>query len=380
MTRKFMRYAALTAASGIGLAALSAQTPAGPAAADHPSFEADGSVKVPAFTLPPSPYVSQEALALQKSLHERNAPRPMPAIPAGLSPIMMTRQGAEAIFAPRAQDMLRRYPADVADTRMGGVRVRVVTPKGVAVDPARVLINVHGGGFNACAENCPVLESAPIASLSGFRVVSIDYRMAPEHVFPAASQDVEAVYRELLKTYKPGAIGMYGCSAGGALSAQAAAWLPAHGLPQLGAIGIFGSGALRGEGGDSVQFARLADGLWRSPRFIRPEGAPPATPPATPPAPIRSYFEGANPSDPMVSPANDPTVLRKFPPTLLITGTRAADMSPAVVTHSRLLDAGVKSQIIVGEGMGHCYIYEPQLPEAQFAYRMIAKFFRDNLR
>lgn len=376
MMRKSIRYAVLTAASGIALSAVSAQTPAGQAPVGDPRFEADGSVQVPAFTLPPSPYVSQEALALQKSLHERNAPRPMPAIPAGVSPIMMTRQGAEAIFAPRAQDMLRRYPADVADTRMAGVRVRIVTPKGVKLDPARVLINVHGGGFNACAENCPVLESAPIAALSGFKVVSIDYRMAPENVFPAASQDVEAVYRELLKTYKPGAIGMYGCSAGGALSAQAAAWLPAHGLPQLGAIGIFGSGALRGEGGDSVQFARLADGLWRAPRFTQPAGAPPPAPRA----PIRSYFEGANPSDPMVSPAKDPAVLRKFPPTLLITGTRAADMSPAVVTHSRLLDAGVKSQIIVGEGMGHCYIYEPQLPEAQFAYRMIARFFRENLR
>src|SRR6185436_18208567 len=96
--------------------------------------------------------------------------------------------------------------------------------------------------------------------------------------FPAASEDVSAVYRELLKSYKPQQIGIYGCSAGGALSAQVAAWLPAHGLP---------------------------------------------------PQPARSYFDGVDMSDPMVSPALHLGVLAKFPPTLLITGTRAMDLSPA---------------------------------------------------
>ena len=56
------------------------------------------------------------------------------------------------------------------------------------------------------------------------------------------------------------------------------------------------------------------------------------------------------------------------------------NMSPAVVTHSRLLDAGVESQLIVGEGMGHCYIYQSELPEAQAAYRAIASFFRPHLK
>lgn len=354
-----------------GLGAAAAQD-----TASEPAFEADGSVRVPAFVLPPSPYVSPEALALQKSLGARLAPRPAPpAPPPGASAIAMLRRSAEAVFAPMAEDMMKRYPADVAERRMGGIGVRVITPKGVKVDPSRVLINVHGGGFSGCAEACGLMESLPIAALSGFKVVTIDYRMAPEHVFPAATEDVAAVYRELLKTYKPRAIGMYGCSAGGMLSAQTAAWLPAKGLPQLGAIGVFGSGALRTEGGDSTHIAGMIDGLWRAPRFIRPAGAPPSAP-----APIRSYFEGANLSDPLVSPAVDPAVLAKFPPTLLITGTRAADLSPAIVTHSRLLDAGVRSQLIVGEGMGHCYIYHAQLPEAQAAYRAIAAFFRSNLR
>lgn len=366
--RKFLAAAAIAAIAG--------GTATGQGALAEPSFERDGSVRLPAFTLPVSPYVSAEAVALQKSLHERVAPRPAPPpAPPGTDPIAVLRHGAQMVFAPRAAEMLRRYPADVSEQLIGGVRVKVITPKVPKFDHTRVLINVHGGGFNTCAEACSLMESLPIAFLAGMKAISIDYRMAPEHVFPAASQDVEAVYRELLKTYKPTAIGMYGCSAGGALSAQSAAWLPAKGLPQFGAVGIFGSGAIRSEGGDSTHFAKYADGLWRTPRLVRPPGS--ASPP--PPPPIRSYFDGASSSDPMVSPAVDQAVLRRFPPALIITGTRASDMSPAVVTHSRLLQAGVKSQLIVGEGMGHCYIYEARLPESQFAYRQIAKFFRDNL-
>jgi acetyl esterase/lipase len=56
------------------------------------------------------------------------------------------------------------------------------------------------------------------------------------------------------------------------------------------------------------------------------------------------------------------------------------DMSPAIVTNSALLKAGVKSTLIVGEGMGHCYIYQPDLPESRDAHQEIVDFFRDNLR
>jgi acetyl esterase/lipase len=83
--------------------------------------------------------------------------------------------------------------------------------------------------------------------------------------------------------------------------------------------------------------------------------------------------------DPMISPAMYPAILAKFPPTLVITGTRATDMSPAVVTHSRLIDAGVPGDLIVGEGMGHCYIMQFRLPESQSAYRATVNFFRRHL-
>lgn len=94
----------------------------------------------------------------------------------------------------------------------------------------------------------------------------------------------------------------------------------------------------------------------------------------------RGYFDGTAKDDPIISPALHPDIAAKFPPTLLITGTRAMDMSPAIVTNSALIKAKVPSTLIVGEGMGHCYIYNADLPEARDAHQAIVDFFKANLK
>jgi acetyl esterase/lipase len=269
--------------------------------------------------------------------------------------------------------MRKQYAVEVVDQTIAGVPTRIITPSGKPVDPKRVLINLHGGGFTMCADACAMLESVPIAALGGYKVVTVNYRMSPEASHPAGVEDAAAVYRELLKTYKAGNIGIYGCSAGGALTAEAAAWLPAHGLPQAGAIGIFGAGAVRFGGGDSAWITAYTDGSFPAP-------AKPGSPAAAQSDLSRGYFAAAGMDDAIISPALHPDVIAKFPPTLIITGTRAMDMSPAVYTNTQLLKAGVRSTLIVGEGMGHCFIYQSQLPEAQDAYQLIVKFFRENLR
>jgi monoterpene epsilon-lactone hydrolase len=331
-----------------------------------PVYTAEGVVQVPAFELPPSPYMSEEAVELLKT---RAAPRGAPPAMQGTS-IDAVRGGMEMHLKPVVQAMLARYPVDIKDEKIAGVNTRVLTPKAGAIDDKRLLINVHGGAFSMCADACALLESAPIAAVGQFKVVSVNYRQGPEHTFPAASEDVAAVYKEMLKSYKPEQIGIYGCSAGGMLSGQVAAWLPAHNLPQAGAIGIFGAGAGRMEAGDSVQVSARIDG-----------SMPPPPPPGTklPPPPFRSYFDGADMNDPLVSPMMHLDVLAKFPPTLVITGTRAMDLSPAVYTHSQLVKADVPGDLIVGEGMSHCYMYFAQLPEARDAYGAIVNFFRKHL-
>lgn len=365
---KATKTAALVAiAVTIALGGLEMQAAAEQVSTARPTFDKDGTVHVPAFDLPPSTMMSKEAVDALKA----RAAAPAFEMPSSLD-IATIRKGMEMVLAPAVQLMQARYPADIVEQKIAGVPTRIVTPKGVNVDPKRVLIDLHGGGFSMCADACAVLESLPIAAVGGYKVVSVNYRQGPENRFPAASEDVAAVYQELLKTYKPTQIGIYGCSAGGALSAQAVAWFLAHGLPTPGAIGIFGSGATRFTAGDSAYFSGYADGAF-----------PPPAKPGAPIAPIMktmmSYFEGVDTNDPLVSPAGHLDVLAKFPPTLLITGTRAPDLSPAVYTHSQLIKAGVPGDLIVGEGLGHCYMYSAQLPEAQDAYSAIAKFFKKYL-
>ena len=79
-----------------------------------------------------------------------------------------------------------------------------------------------------------------IASGSGHGAVSVHARSAGKgEAIPAASEDVEAVYRELLKEYQPEHIGIFGCSAGGGLTAQAVAWFLSKALSRPRAVGIF---------------------------------------------------------------------------------------------------------------------------------------------
>jgi acetyl esterase/lipase len=325
-----------------------------------PTHKADGVVQVPAFELPPSAFMSPEAVEALK------ARAGMTIEPFAGASIEEMRENMERYLAPTVDAAKQRYPVDIAPREIASVRTHVITPKDGEANPQRVLINLHGGAFMMCAHACAMLESIPIAAVGRFRVVTVDYRQGPEHTFPAATQDVVAVYQDLLETYRPENVGIYGCSAGGALTAQVQAWLQREELPSPGALGIFGAGATRLGAGDSAHIAARIDGSFPPPR---PEGE----------RATRPYFRGVSMDDPLVSPAHYPDVLAKFPPTLLITGTRAMDLSAATYTHSELMKAGGRGNLIVGEGMGHCYINNVELPESRDAYDIITTFFDRHL-
>jgi acetyl esterase/lipase len=136
-----------------------------------------------------------------------------------------------------------------------------------------------------------------------------------------------------------------------------------------GAIGIYGAGAT-GIRGDSFVIAAALSGTSLSPEQLQ----------SIPPWTASGYFAGADPdSDLTLSPASHPQVLAQFPPTQLITGSRALDLSPAIITHAALVDAGAEAELHVREGMGHCFITRAEWPEAQAATQAIARFFDRHL-
>ncbi|MDR3508805.1 MAG: alpha/beta hydrolase fold domain-containing protein [Caulobacteraceae bacterium] len=357
-------------ARSVGLAVIAATLFSGLSAAAEPAkspipLDPDGTVHAPAMDVPLSNYLSPEARAyVNEHLHQMERPE------------LLTQRDGVPIFMEGYLARQRALFGYIrSDVTLAGVHAFEYRPKnGYAKrNERRVLINLHGGGFSGCFPGCAELESIPIAALGRIRVVSLDYREGPDHQFPAASEDVAAVYRHLLKHYPARNIGIYGCSAGGMLTGQAVAWFQAHGLPRPGAVGIFCAGGTMtstGFGGDAAYFnGPLGDAQ-----------QPPAPPKDDAPklAPM-AYFAKASPTDPLVSPAISDTVLKAFPPTLIITGTRGFELSSAVYTHSRLVRVGVDAELHVWEGLFHGFFYNADVPESRDCYDVINRFFDRHL-
>ena len=277
-------------------------------------------------------------------------------------------KGIPRFMLPYLTKQKAMFPVEQQDTKIAGVHVVVFSPaQGIHPDQVkRVLINLHGGGFAGCWPGCSLLESMPIASLGGFKVISVDYRQGPDNHFPAASEDVAKVYASLLKEYPARNIGIYGCSAGGGLTAMSLAWFQTHGLPTPGAVGIFCAGA-GGFGAGDASYTAWPTGEARLPSKIG-SSLPPI-----------AYLKDTDSNDSLVSQVNHPEVLAKFPPTLIITGTRDFALSNAINTNIQLTKAGVDSKLYVWDGLFHGFFYNPGVLESIDAYKIIVKFFSEEL-
>jgi monoterpene epsilon-lactone hydrolase len=358
MQRRFKRSMALALLALHNAPALSQPLPP-----PKVGVEPDGTVHMPAQSVPVSGFLSPEGKAYLTE-HLRNLQRPE---------MLVQEDGVPRLLAGYIARQRELFAVDRDEATIGGVHAYVYTPRsGIAAENRdRVLIELHGGGFRDCWRACAELESLPIAALGRIKVVSLDYRQAPEHRHPAASEDVAAAYRELLQSYRAENIGIYGCSAGGMLTAMSVAWFQRHGLPRPGAIGILCAGAASVDGGafgGDASYTTLPLGEGRA----LPPGA------AGNPVPM-DYFAGTDPDDPLVAPASSPAVLALFPPTLIVTGTRSFELSNAVYTHAQLVKHGVDADLHVWEGMFHGFFYNPDVPESRECYDVIVAFFAKRL-
>jgi len=289
--------------------------------------------------------------------------KPAPSILSSQATVAEQRMKVDARQEKDASVCLRVYPAMISEATMAGVPVRIVTPPSIGPGKGdRVLLNIHGGGFRIDAGS--LLESIPIANLTQTKVVSVLYRLSPEHAFPAAVEDVVAVYRELLKSYQPGNIGIYGTSAGAILAAETAVRIKQRGLPLPAALGIFSGWGDFSKAGDSLSLFSI-QGLVgtlipRSSAGLMPE-----------------YVGKTDPKDPVLSPIY--ADLRGMPPTLFLTGTRDMLLSGTVLLHQAFLRAGVDARLVVFEALPHAFWLDVNLPESRAADEMIAHFMDDHI-
>ncbi|HSS98181.1 MAG TPA: alpha/beta hydrolase fold domain-containing protein [Terriglobales bacterium] len=262
-----------------------------------------------------------------------------------------------------AKEMQSAYPTTLTRDKISGVPVRIISPVNMPPENRdRVLLNVHGGGFQA--DWGSVSETVPIASLTKTKVVAVLYRLSPENPFPAAVDDTIAVYKELLKTYKPQKLVLYGTSAGAMLTAEVAVRLKQLGLPLPAALGILSGDGAMDVFGDSARIFTL-DGL-KGPLEMLKDGQP------------DPYTAKTNPRDPVLSPQY--ADLKGMPPTFFLTSERDALLSGTVNLHRAFVHAGVETQLMVFDGLPHAFWTDFPLPEADEANQLTADFFNKHLR
>jgi monoterpene epsilon-lactone hydrolase len=330
-------------------ASLNAQSNSAPQA-DTTTFDADGTAHITRVVPMPNT-ISPEAQTWLESLNHTTP---------GSETLAERRARTDEWRAKDSAEARKLYPVTIEEATTAGVRTDIITPLSMpAANRTRVLINLHGGGFNS--DSGSLIEGVPIANLAKIKVVSVYYRLAPENPFPAAVDDVVAVYKDLLKAYKPRSIGIFGTSAGAILTAEVTVKLKQLGLPLPGALGIFSTLADFSRVGDARQLFTL-------------NGFPVQLKPTDPNhLPDNEYVAKTDRKDPVLSPLF--ADLHDWPASLLVTSTRDLLLSDTAIFHRALLRAGDESQLVVFEALPHAFWYHFQLPETRETLELMAKFF-----
>jgi len=238
---------------------------------------------------------------------------------------------------------------------VGDCRARWIEPAGVAT--GSVILYLHGGAFVA---ESPALHDPLLAAIcraGGARGLMVDYRLAPEHPFPAAIDDCFAAWNYLLSSgIDPARIVIAGDSAGGNLAVVTAMRARDAGMPEAAGLVLLSPVLDLGFSGDSVQRNDGLDELFRasSVRGLEPH-----------------YGTGLNPRDPRLSPLFGNVA--DLPPTLVVVGSAELLLDDSV----RFAARAPESTLRIWHDMPHIFPAMRGLAAGDAAIREIGEFIRE---
>jgi acetyl esterase/lipase len=287
---------------------------------------------VPAQDIPVPRSLSPQARAFLVSATRRLAALSA----AGESAPSQAEQADAAVqyMRPAASRFIGQFETITLPT---GASLYRATPEGLDGRKAQVsYFDIHGGAFVVGGgEMCQLL--AKLRSMNyGIEIYSVDYRLLPDHPYPAALDDCLAAYRVVLGNRKPQDLFVAGSSAGGNLAAAMLLRARDEGLPMPAGLALMTPGLDLTGASDSFHTNRFLD--------VNLYGGGEEA--------LGRYVSGSDPADPYLSPLYG-DFSRGWPPTILTSGTRDLLLSDTVRMHRALRQAGITAELQVQEAGPH---------------------------
>ena len=268
-------------------------------------------------------------------------------------------EGRRRSFEQMTDGFTIGVPAKYSRVNAGGVTAEWVTAEGAS--DSRVVLYFHGGGYIIGSPRTHRAMLAELSRASGARVLALDYRLAPEHPFPAPVEDSVFSYRWLLNEgYDPARIAVGGDSAGGGLTVSMMVQARYVGLPMPGA-GVCISPWVDMEGlGESMATRASVDPMVGKENLM---------------VSARTYLGGSDPRAPLAAPIY--ADLRGLPPILIQVGDAEVLLDDSTRLAGVAREAGVEVRMDVWDDMIHVWhLFAPILPEGRQAIEQAGDFIK----
>ncbi|MBN1471245.1 MAG: alpha/beta hydrolase [Syntrophaceae bacterium] len=274
-------------------------------------------------------------------------------------PIELLRQGMAGMMSfalPPARCMIENVNA-------GGPEALWISAVKQNDNDKATILYLHGGAYSMCSPQTHIGVTGLLSDLSQIRVLSVDYRLAPENPYPAALEDAVAAYRWLLKQgVPPDSIVIGGDSAGGGLTFATLLKLKENGDPLPVAAFAMSPWVDLAHTGETMHTKAGEDPMFTESGIDYM---------------AKLYANGADLRLPLISPLY--ADLRALPPTLIHVGTSEMLLSDSLRMAEALKKAGVDCTIKEWEGLFHVFHSVVYIPEARIANEEIAAFIKKNI-
>jgi epsilon-lactone hydrolase len=300
---------------------------------NHERDLADGTLSLPARDLPVPRTISAEARAALSMSRFADLSWPTASDKGAWKSFVAERDLSMAEFF----SALPRFDGTIRALNLSQAALYDLTPAVIAPRHRhRAVLYVHGGAFVMGGGELAAKAATDLASVMQCKVYSVDYRMPPDHPFPAGLDDTVEAYGHVCAKFPPGNVAILGPSAGGGIAASAILKIRDLGLPLPGAAALLTPEADLTESGDSFETNRGIDTVLRGSLMEA----------------NLLYAGGHDLRDPYLS-AIFADFSKGYPPTLLISGTRDLFLSNTVLLHRALRRADVETDLHIFEAMPH---------------------------